>query len=270
MASIETGIYEIGRLDQLAYRDTPITRIDPRAKVVTTLAFLVAVVSFGKYDILPMLPFALFPIAMASLGDLPVGFLGKRLLQAAPFAIVVGMFNPLLDREILLHIGELGISGGWVSYASIVLRFLLTTGAALVLIGTTDFSTVCMALDRLGAPSVFATQLLFLYRYIFVLAEEALTMARARSLRSFDGRGMGLGPWAQMLGSLLLRTYSRAQRVYQAMQCRGFDGRVRVARQLGLRGSDVVFTLGWSGLFALFRIVNVPLALGEIATRWIG
>ena len=118
---------------------------------------------------------------------------------------------------------------GWVSYVSIMLRFMLTTAAALVLICTTGMNSVCMAIERLGAPDVFATQLLFLYRYIFVLAEEVLTMSRARSLRSFGSRGMGFRVYGQILGQLLLRTYARAQRIYNAMLCRGFDGHVRTA-----------------------------------------
>ena len=69
-------------------------------------------------------------------------------------------------------------------------------------------------MERLGAPDVFATQLLFLYRYIFVLGEEAMSMTRARALRSFGGRGMGMRVYGLMLGHLLLRTYDRAQRVY--------------------------------------------------------
>lgn len=266
MASIETGLYELGELDVLARRDTPVHRIDARAKVVTTLVFLVCVVSFRTYDILPMLPFALFPIVLASEGDLPARFLMRKLLIAAPFAVVVGMFNPLLDRAIVAHIGMVDISGGWVSFASIVIRFLLTTAAALVLIGTTGMTGVCMAIERLGAPDVFATQLLFLYRYIFVLGEEAMRMTRARALRSFGGRGMGPRVYAQMLGHLLLRSYERARRVYRAMLCRGFDGKVRAGRPLVFTARDAAFVAGWSAAFVLFRLVDVPLLLGRLVT----
>jgi cobalt/nickel transport system permease protein len=234
--------------------------------VLTTLVFLVCVVSFGRYDVLPMLPFVVFPLFVAAEGNLPYGFLGRKLLVAAPFAVVIGMFNPLLDRAVLLHLGGVGISGGWVSFTSIVLRFLLTTSAALVLIGTTSFTGVCMAIERLGAPDVFATQLLFLYRYIFVLGEEAMRMSRARALRSFSRRGMGIRVYSQMLGHLLLRTYGRAQRIYLAMLCRGFDGHVRVMRRLRLTGRDVAFTLLWSAAFIAFRMFNIPLLVGRLVT----
>ena len=96
MSTIESGLYQLGRIDQLASLDTPVHRIDPRAKVITTLVFLVCVVSFGKYELLPMLPFAIYPIVLAGEGDIPLGYIGTRLLIASPFAVVIGMFNPLL------------------------------------------------------------------------------------------------------------------------------------------------------------------------------
>lgn len=266
MPFLEQGLYQLGQLDRLAYQDTAVHRLDPRAKVATTLVFLVCVVSFGKYDVLPLLPFALFPLVIASEGNLPLGFLARKLLVVAPFAVLVGLFNPLLDRTIVAQLGEIAISGGWISFASILLRFSLTTIAALVLIATTSFTGVCMAIERMGAPDVFATQLLFLYRYIFVLGEEAMRMARARTLRSFDGRGMGLAVYGQMLGSLLLRTYDRAQRIYLAMLCRGFDGHVRVRARLRFTGRDAAFVLGWSAAFVLFRLFNVPLLVGQVVT----
>jgi cobalt/nickel transport system permease protein len=267
MASIESGLYELGRFDQLAAQDTAVHRLDPRAKVIVTLVYLVCVVSFGRYDILGLLPFLVFPIVLAAEGNLPFGVIARRLLIASPFALVIGVFNPLLDRTVIAVIGPVALTAGWVSYASIVLRFLLTTAAALTLIGTTGMTGVCLAIERLGAPDVFATQLLFLYRYIFVLAEETMRLARARALRSFGDRGMGVRVYSQMLGHLLLRTYARAQRVYNAMLCRGFDGRVRVTRRLAFAGSDWAFLLGWSALFIAFRAYNVPLLLGQLVTR---
>lgn len=257
-------------MDQFALQDTSIQRIDARAKVLTTLVFLVCVVSFGTYSVLPLLPFVLYPVALASEGRVPMRWLGSRLLAAAPFALVVGAFNPLLDREIVAHVGSLALAGGWISYLSIIARFLLTTAAALVLIATTSFNGVCMALERLGVPEVFATQLLFLYRYIFVLAEETLSMSRARDLRSFGRRGTGVRVFGQMMGHLLLRTYARADRIYSAMLCRGFDGEIRIRRRLSFGAADALFLVGWSATFIVFRLVNVPLALGTWMTGVLG
>jgi cobalt/nickel transport system permease protein len=266
VSTVATGLSTLDRLDRLARQDTAVHRIDPRAKVITTFVFIVCVVSFDRYEVLALLPFVIFPVVLASEGGLPVGFLARILLVVSPFALMVGAFNPWFDRETVAQIGGLELSGGWVSYASIVLRFLLTTAAALVLTATTSFNGVCLALERLRVPDVFVTQLLLLYRYIFVLGDEAVRMAQARRLRAFGSRGMGLRVYTQMLGQLLLRTVARAQRVYLAMKCRGFDGRVRMARRLHFGTADLAFVAGWSAVFVLFRAVDIPQWLGRLVT----
>jgi cobalt/nickel transport system permease protein len=266
VSSVATGLSTLDRLDRLARQDTVVHRVDPRAKVVATAVFVVCVVSFDRYEVLALVPFALFPVVLAAEGGVPFGFLGRLLLAVSPFALLVGAFNPLLDRELVTIAGGVDIAGGWVSYASILLRFLLTASAALVLTATTSFAGVCLALEKLHVPDVLVTQLLLLYRYIFVLGDESLRMARARSLRAVGRRGTGLRVYAQMLGQLLLRTFARAGRVYLAMKCRGFDGRVRIARRLHLTAADVVFAAGWSAVFVLFRLVDVTTLIGELIT----
>ncbi len=270
MSSVATGLSALDRLDRLSRLDTPVHRVDPRSKVLATAVYIVCVVSYGKYDLLGLLPFAVFPVVLATEGGLPLGFLGRLLLVVSPFALVMGAFNPFFDREIIVYIGSWGISGGWVSYASIVLRFLLTAGAALVLTATTGFTGICLALQQLRVPDVLVTQLLLLFRYIFVLGEEATRMSQARRLRSFGRRGMGWRVYGQMLGQLLLRTLARAQRLYLAMKSRGFDGRIRVARQLHFGAADLVFLLAWSAAFVVFRLVDLPLFVGRLVTELAG
>ncbi|AMV73377.1 cobalt ECF transporter T component CbiQ [Desulfuromonas carbonis] len=267
MAGIDSTIFDIGALDTLAQGDSAVHRLDPRAKLVTCLVFIVCVASFDKYTISALLPFLIFPLALAGRAGLPLGFLAKRLLVVAPFAIFIGIFNPLFDREILLQLGPLAISGGWVSFASILLRFVLTIGIALILVATTSFPGVCMALEGIGAPRVFAVQLLLLYRYLFVLINEAMRMVRARALRSFHGRGLGMKIFSQMVGQLLLRTLDRAQRVHLAMLCRGFNGEIRSLRRLHIGRAELLFTGGWTALFVLLRLVNLPQFLGSWVTE---
>jgi len=270
VSSVASGLSAIDRLDRLARLDTPVHRVDPRAKVIATAVYIVCVVSYGKYDLLGLLPFAIFPVVLATEGGLPLGFLGRLLLVVSPFALIMGVFNPFFDREVIAQIGGWGVTGGWVSYASIVLRFLLTAGAALVLTATTSFTGICLALEKLRVPDVFVTQLLLLFRYIFVLGDEVTRMGQARRLRSFGRRGMDWRVYGQMLGQLLLRSFARAQRIYLAMKCRGFTGEIRVARRLHFQTADLAFTLAWSAVFVLFRFVDLPLALGHLVTRFAG
>jgi len=263
MRSMHEGLYELGRVDAFALQDTAVHRLDPRAKVLATAVFLLCVVSFQRYAVIPLAPFVLFPVMMAGAGRLPFSWLASRLLVAAPFALMVGMFNPLLDRAEVTILGAT-VAAGWISYLSIVARFALTTAAALALVGTTGMHGVCAALERMFVPDVFVVQLLFLYRYIFVLAEEGMRMSRARDLRSFGRRGRGLAVFGNILGHLLLRTFARAQRIHSAMQLRGFDGHVRSRRALRFGGRDAAFLAVWSALFVTLRLFDLPELLGRL------
>jgi cobalt/nickel transport system permease protein len=267
MAKIESSLLNIGYLETLSYQDTPLHRLDPRVKLLTTLAFIIAVVSFGKYEVAALIPFIVYPVALVAVGNLPVGYLARKILLAAPFAFFIGIFNPLLDRAVLMHLGPLAISGGWISFASIMLRFTLTVSAALILIAGTGFNAVCLAMEKLGAPRSFVVQLMFLYRYLFVLADEAARLVRARALRSFQGRGLGFKVFSAIVGQLLLRTLDRAQRIHLAMRSRGFDGKIRLVRPLHWHWADAVFFLGWSLLFVLWRWYNIPYLLGRLLTE---
>jgi cobalt/nickel transport system permease protein len=195
-----------------------------------------------------------------------VGYLLRKVTIVAPFALFIGVFNPLLDRDILLRLGGLQISGGWISYLSILLRFVLTVTAALTLVALTGFNTVCLALEKLGVPRPFVVQLLFLYRYIFVLTDEAARLARARALRTFESRGMGFKPFVSLLAQLLLRTLDRAQRVHLAMRCRGFEGHMPVLRTMRFGLKEVRHMAVWLLLFALLRFYNLPTLLGQWIT----
>lgn len=264
MSRIESAALSLGTLDTLAYRDSWVHRIDPRIKLLTTLIFIVTVASFDKYSVSGLLPFFIFPLVLIQGGRLPARFLLGKLLLVAPFAVMIGIFNPLLDQQTLLQIGSWNISGGWISFLSILLRFSLTISAALILIATCSFPGICMALEKLGAPRIFSVQLLLLYRYLFVLIEEAIRLVRARALRSFNGRGLGIKVYGQMLSHLLLRTLDRAQRIHLAMLCRGFDGQIRPSRALSIRGMEILFLVGWSTLFLVFRLYNLPQLLGKL------
>ncbi|MBU0544082.1 MAG: cobalt ECF transporter T component CbiQ [Proteobacteria bacterium] len=268
MSRIKTAFLDLGYMDTLSNRDTPVHNLDPRAKLLTTLIFIITVISFGKHEISALVPFFIFPAAIISIGNLPFYYLFRKLLIVTPFAIMIGIFNPLIDREILMHIGSFSISGGWISFASIMLRFALTAGSVLVLIACTGFNSVCMALDKMGAPRIFAVQLLFLYRYIFVLINEASRVANARSLRSFDGKGKGIKVFSYLLGHLLLRTIDRAQRIHLAMLCRGFDGEIKIRRRLNIGTKEVLYTLTWSAFFILMRIYNVSQLAGKFLTEF--
>jgi len=241
-------------------------RLDPRAKLITTLGFIVAVVSFEKYALFALIPFCAFPVVLASASGLPARYLVKKVLMLLPVAAVIALSNPLFDRQVAVYIGPWGISGGCISFFSVLARFAVTVSAVLVLIATTGFNSVCLGLSKLGVPRPFVVQLLLLYRYIFVLMEEAGKMVRACALRSFDSRAMGLRTFNSLVGCLLVRAIDRSGRVYLAMRSRGFDGRIRILRTMKSGPREMVFTAGWLVVFVILRWYNIPVLLGKMIT----
>lgn len=266
MASIQNAVLDLKSLDLLANGNSTIHRLDARAKVLVTLAFIICVVSYNRYELTALFPFFIFPVAMISLAGLPPLFILRKIALLCPFVLAVGIFNPLFDREILVHLGPLGVSGGWISFVSILARSALTVGAGFILVGVTGFSAVCQALERLGMPQVFAVQLLFLYRYIFVLTEESGRASRARELRSCGKKGQGIRSFGSLVGHLLLRTWQRAERIHMAMLARGFTGEFHAYRQSSFGAAEIRFVLAWSTLFIFLRLQNVSQLLGSLVT----
>ena len=259
----EKEILNIGYLDRLSYRDTIIHRIDPRGKVITTLLFVTIVISYPKYEVISLLPFFIFPILLLTLSDTPFMYILRRVIIVSPFALFIGIFNPFFDPGKVVLTEGMSISSGWISFLSIMLKFTLTISAALILIATTSFPGVCQALHRLGVPALFTSQLLFLYRYIFVLAEEAMRMVRARDMRSFGRLGTGIGVFTNLIGILFVRTVERSERIYNAMLSRGFRGSFPDVRSFRFRVIDAVFIIITTVFLLALRVFNVSEMLGQ-------
>jgi cobalt/nickel transport system permease protein len=265
-AALDRSIREFQRLDLLAEADSAVHRLDSRAKVLAAVAFILAVVSMDRYSITALVPYFAYPAALVAAAALPAGLIVRRSLLVVPFALAVGILNPLFDREIVLTIGSVAVSGGWLSFASIVLRAVLAAAAAIILVATTGFPAICGALERFGLPRAFVVQLLFLYRYLVLLGEETGRLVRARELRAF-GRPLGLAGFGTLAGHLLIRTWQRAERVYMAMLARGFTGAFPAQRSQRFGGSDWLFVAVCLGLFAALRFGDLPARLGLWALR---
>ena len=263
--TFDAQYFDIGRLDRLSYGDTFVHHLDPRVKVIATMLFLFTVISFPKYEVVALVPFFLFPVLLMTLGEIPVRFILKKVLLVSPFAILIGVFNPLLDTATIAVISGIPISAGVISFLSILLKFALTVSAALLLIATTSFPGVCHALRRLGLPPLFVSQLLFLYRYIFVLMEEAMRITRARDMRSFGTRGAGIKVFVRLIGTLFVRTVDRAERIYYAMLSRGFQGDIPSLKRARIEVTDLAYLAAMVMFLAVFRFFRITEGIGYFA-----
>lgn len=217
---------------------------DPRVLLLVWLAFSALVVSVPKYDLDQALAFAAFPLFVITVARLPAGRLLRRMALLSPFVCLIAIANPFLDRTPLYAIGSLTLTRGLLSAAVIVAKAMIAILAILTLEQCLSMAGICEALRRLGVPRLFTTQLLLLYRYSFLLADEAAAMLKARDLRSFGRQGKGIRDTANLIGSLLLRSIARAERVHQAMLSRGFNGTLPGPAPRPLQRRDGAFALG--------------------------
>ena len=105
-----------------------------------------------------------------------------------------------------------------------------------------------------------------MYRYIFVLFDEALRMIRAHSLRSFRAYP-NIRILGSLIGQLLLRSLNRAERIHNAMIARGFDGEIRIMKTLKMQPLDYSYIIFWCLFFFLCRTNNLPQTLGNLIIR---
>ncbi|MEG1136898.1 cobalt ECF transporter T component CbiQ [Clostridium sp.] len=265
MANIINSIYNMRLLDDLARKETSIHRLHPLVKLLTTVVYLTVVVSFGKYEISSLLPFIFYPVIIFALAELPVAPILKRILFVEPFIIGVGILNPLFDQNTMI-LGGIVISRGWVTFLSIFIKCGLTVAVSILLIATTGMDKLAVALRMLKIPKIFVLQLLLTYRYISVLIEEVSRMMRAYSLRAPGQKGIHRSVWGSFAGQLILRTFERAQRVYQSMNLRGFTGEYNTGDVAKLSFKDFAYLAGWSLFFIIARIYNIPMLIGSLFT----
>jgi cobalt/nickel transport system permease protein len=208
-------------------------------------------------------------VLIFAFAELPVAPILKRILLVAPFIIGIGILNPLFDNYAVVFSGTT-ISRGWVTFLSIFIKGGLTVAASILLIATTGMDRLAAALRMLRIPKIFVLQLLLTYRYISVLIEEVSRMQRAYSLRAPGQKGIHRSVWGSFAGQLIIRTFERAQRVYESMSLRGFTGEYNTGDAAKANFKDFAWLAGWSMFFVIARIYNIPILIGSFFVGVIG
>ncbi len=119
--------------------------------------------------------------------------------------------------------GEGWISAAGVQAATILSwRFILCVALAVTLLETLTFSQWLAVCRWCSLPPLLSDTLALTYRYLFELEFVLAQMQQALFLRGFRLHWRRLRPWAQLIGTLLIRSEERAQQIYLAMRLRGY------------------------------------------------
>ncbi len=262
-----SSMYHIRLVDDLARQDSPVHRIQPAAKLIVTLLFLVAVLSYASTEISALMPFLFYPVLIWVLAELPLRVLLLRLLVIEPLILMMGLINAAFNQTPVV-IGSFTVTTGLIALVSILIKSLITVSATLLLLMTTPVEKIAFAMQQLKLPRLFVLQFLLTYRYIVVLAEELSHMLRAYFLRAPGQKGLQYSLWGVLSGQLLLRTFERAKHIYQAMILRGFAGQFAGGAVQQWQARDFVFLVGWLCFFVVVRLHNWPKLIGYLL-EWI-
>ena len=238
------------------------------SKLAVTFIFLVTVVSFPGYSPARLAPFVFYPVLMAALSDTPWRLLMGRMALALPFVLLAGISGVILDRAPAFMIGTVAVSRGVVYFFSLIYRCFLCVSAILILVAVTPFSKLTGELRRLRVPALLVTVFEMTYRYLGALFDEISSMYTAYLLRSQKAHGVNLRDAGSFVGQLLIRSFARAERVYAAMKCRGYNASVHPANAAPLKNSDIIFMLVCTLCFFSLRIFNVPAIFSQMIGRW--
>jgi cobalt/nickel transport system permease protein len=213
--------------EPFAHGNTVIHRIDPRHKLCFAVLLSVTTAVSYRFDTLSFA--VILSLLLVFVARLEFKAVFKRLLVIFGFLILLWLVLPLtFEGEPLTRIGPLTVTRpGVVLSAQITLKSVSILMMFMALVTTTGFVTLGHAMDRLHIPGKIVHLLLMSYRYIFVIEQEYQRLARAAKIRGFQP-GTNIHTYktyAYMIGMLFVRAAARADRVYRAMRCRGFDGR---------------------------------------------
>ncbi|MCM8781790.1 MAG: cobalt ECF transporter T component CbiQ [Candidatus Omnitrophica bacterium] len=199
-------------IDTYADLDTPLHKIDARLKVILLVGFLLLIVLSPLKYILLFLLYILGVIALIYLSKVPVKFIFKRVIEIIPFIVVIA-FSVLFREK------------GYILFLSCALKAILAMLLVLVILSTTKFTQLLGALRQLKTPKLVINLLSFMYRYLFLLEDQFLTTQSAYESRNINNRNdfIKVKVLSNILGTLFIRTYERAEKVYLAMCARGYN-----------------------------------------------
>jgi len=244
--------------DQYHFKQSQIHNLDPRVKILFTVGFIIsnAILPDGSW-----LAFALAWLVLLFINDqsgLGLGFTFKRSIVVLPFALVAvsAIFSPFGEPLAEWNLGLITLIPtdlGLIRFISILVRSWLSVQMGILLVATTQFPDLIHAFEHLKVPRILTTVIAFLYRYLFILTDEGFRLMRARDARSAGLPRIKSGGSIQwrarttgsMVGQLLLRSYERSDRIYQAMISRGFTGQIRTLNPHQMGQTDWIM-LGFS------------------------
>lgn len=247
-------------VEHLSPRDSLIARLDPRWRLA---AIVVAIACIAIMRWTPTLAIALgVALIFACIARVPRRWFVRRmsvlLLALTPFLIVLPLTVDRGGPSAEVFGLRLSVDGLDAAIA-LNCKPLAILALVLALLASAPIHVTLRAAQRMGTPRLLVQLTLLGYRYVFLLLDEFYRLRIAVRVRGFRNRTNrhSLRTVGQVTGTLLVRGTERAERVAQAMRCRGFDGAFRTLDEFHTSKRDVVWFLIIVGLFGVLLIVDI-------------
>jgi cobalt/nickel transport system permease protein len=220
-------------LDRWSRGASALHRRDARAKTIAVLVFLIALATAQRSFLALSACYFVILAAVVVAAGLPLVSALKRASVVLPFTAVFAVIS--------LAAGEP------MRAAALIAKSYLSALAVLILVSTTPLPELLRGLERMGVPRYLLMVTQFLYRYLFVISEEAQHMraaaqAKSGSIRVLFNRSK-FGAAAGALGVLFARSYGHAEGIHQAMLARGFQGTFRTLAARAFNKADAAFVM---------------------------
>jgi cobalt/nickel transport system permease protein len=211
-------------LDQWSRGGSPLHHRDPRVKIIALLVFLIVLATARQA--VPLLAAGMFALLVGTLlwARLPVMGAVTRAGIVLPFTLVFAVVN--------------WMAGDPSRGMALAMKSYLSALAALIVVSTTPLPVLLRGFEMLGAPRFLLMVAQFLYRYLFVISEEAQHMRKAAASRGGSFRSA-----AGALAVLFARSYKQAGEIHRAMLARGFQGRFHPLQTPHFHAADIVFAI---------------------------
>ena len=222
---------------------SPVHRLDPRAKIVGLAGITLVGVSTATSHWPVLVACALALAAVAVAARVGPGVVWSRARVVLPLVVFVAVFVPFVRGGPTVDVGPLSLSEqGLETFALVTAKATIGALSAVLLGATASFPDILHGLERLRVPRLLTVIAGFMYRYVFVIADEARRMRAALAARAYRPRHLGqVGALGRMVTALFLRSYERGERVYLAMLARGYAGAMPRLAVLAFRRADTAF-----------------------------
>ena len=221
--------------------DSPIARWEPRWKLAAFLIAGICIAMLQHWLTAGIACIFAFGLASFSRLTLKVQFSRVGLVMIAVVPVIIIL--PLTGASPTWSIGWVNISQeGLANAFTIAFRAIAFALLTLIVLRTAPLPETLAAAHALRIPGLAVQVAQLAYRYSFLFFEEARRLRIALRTRGYrtavqthSYRTMG-----HAAGTLLVRGGDRAERVADAMRCRGFDGHFHCLRQFHATFSDTI------------------------------